>query len=360
MHEAYTFQFSYNHGQSPSLTIKDQIRRTATTGLPLDSAKRSMQQLFRQLITLTQSLSPLPDDLDKIIAIRLFYNDRVPDDYEPPGFRAALASESARFVTRSADDVPHDQQVGSLATGHHACVLKVTTLDEFTDTTRDAFSTLKLWDAEHNAKSVCSASVTHTTNLESSYDATMLLQQSGEEHNLMSRPDNSIQESIRTEFESTQILGSDNPTSLPAPSGPHRESAYRKDRNEGKRNTRSSVRMGLRNRDVGTGDDILSQLNQNACQKSDQTSTKDQQACARSDAMDKTRRNGPASSDDRVSCECGDPLDEGIMVQCDQCHGWSHVPCYVSLVMGKSVVFFFAHFLGSPGLCAGERPCTHL
>lgn len=103
---------------------------------------------------------PLPDDVDRLLAIRLFYTDSTPADYQPPGFRASSVSESAKFVTRFRNERPHDQEVGSVNTGFHACTLRVATIG---DADQDRYGkdtpVIRVWDAEHHAKAPAVVSI---------------------------------------------------------------------------------------------------------------------------------------------------------------------------------------------------------
>ncbi len=149
--------------------IQESKKNLSTDLLPLDSAKKTLQMLFRQLIMMTQTLEPLPGreissshcsdaiDENKFISIRLYYVDSTPEDYQPSGFVEASDSTSLKFVTKFAGDVPYDQRVGALNTGFHACTLKITTLSDLDGGPADDQNSrpyVQIWDAEANAKAV--------------------------------------------------------------------------------------------------------------------------------------------------------------------------------------------------------------
>src|ERR1700744_858436 len=89
MEEVYEFNVTYPQRNSggPLLSIsKDQ-----TNILQVHSKmeiKKNTQQMMRTLLTLTQTLNPLPDN--RVITMRLYYYDDVtPLDYQPPLFPRA-------------------------------------------------------------------------------------------------------------------------------------------------------------------------------------------------------------------------------------------------------------------------------
>lgn len=339
VHEAYTFQIIYAHDKSPSLLITDMNRKTSTNAMPLDAAKRSMQQLFRQLITMTQSLSPLPEDVDKVLAIRLFYNDTAPEDYEPPGFRAATASDSARFVTRFTNDRPHDQEIGSLNTGHHACTLKVTTISDMDDDdTCRGDEGIKFWDAEHNAKQPCQARHPNASHINCPHDDPRSTHV--EDEVIASTPlvhidgkPGSDQESAMETCEPTQVLSQPYTGSEEVGARPVKYDKSAKTRNKSPVSQRVTRAAAAKLEKVTTSNAHLGidELKNNGKQEKVDLPRK-----ARASNQTDVEYTKP----DVITCECGDLADEGVMVQCEDCQGWSHLPCYVSLGRWKSTAPF--------------------
>lgn len=339
VHEAYTFQFSYSKDRWPSLLIKDSKRNRSTTALPLDAAKRSMQQLFRQLITMTQSLSPLPDDVNKILAIRLFFNDSAPDDYQPAGFRNALDRESARFVTRFENDRPHDQEIGSINTGFHACTLRITTISDLDDDEScHRVEAIKFWDAEHNAKHACQIEHPDKMYVRSPYDVPEPFDQSlsvasKNQTAQVHKPAAMVSDSQATELEPTQVLSQQCLQTQLAKSAPLEtasvEPVHPKGCSlQGGRMTRATTaKLDNITVDVANLDLQRSKYPRDSRDSVDV----EMQDTSVPDGLnwDQVGRTQP-SDQDVVSCECGDVADEGVMVQCDRCEGWSHLPCYVS------------------------------
>ena len=83
--EMYTFKFSYSDTTEMEIYNDDRKICWASTA---SQTKNATLSLLRNLILLTQTLRPLPDDAR--VTMKLFYYDNVtPQNYEPPGFRAA-------------------------------------------------------------------------------------------------------------------------------------------------------------------------------------------------------------------------------------------------------------------------------
>ncbi|ORM41402.1 HORMA domain-containing protein 1 [Babesia sp. Xinjiang] len=84
-----------------------------------EDVKRQTVKVLRDLVLLAQSLSPLPDT--RFLSMRLlYYDERVPADYEPPHFRSASGDEEFGVGLLNLD-----QQVGELETGHHNLAVDV-------------------------------------------------------------------------------------------------------------------------------------------------------------------------------------------------------------------------------------------
>jgi len=79
IHEIYNFSFSYDDGVTSmsDMRNKEQFHNTVYN---------STRNLIRSLITLTQSLEPIPDEA--YMTIKLTYYEETPADYEPLGFKA--------------------------------------------------------------------------------------------------------------------------------------------------------------------------------------------------------------------------------------------------------------------------------
>jgi len=90
--------------------------------------KKATQQMLRTLLTLTQTLKPLPDE--RIITMRLYYYDDVtPPDYQPPMFKEAV---DLRLGFRKEDPVKIN--IGKVETPYHVLNMKIqANVDSFED-----------------------------------------------------------------------------------------------------------------------------------------------------------------------------------------------------------------------------------
>jgi len=83
--EMYTFRFSYKDATEMEIYSNDRKISSASTA---SETKKATISLLRSLSVLIQTMKPLPDDVR--VTMKLYYYDDVtPEDYEPPGFRAA-------------------------------------------------------------------------------------------------------------------------------------------------------------------------------------------------------------------------------------------------------------------------------
>ncbi|KAJ3331445.1 DNA binding protein, partial [Kappamyces sp. JEL0680] len=83
----YEFHFSYPDQESYAVGISCNGSKAtaATDGPSRQELHKKTNQLVRRLLTLTQSLEPLPENA--YITMRLFYSDNCPIEYEPPSFK---------------------------------------------------------------------------------------------------------------------------------------------------------------------------------------------------------------------------------------------------------------------------------
>jgi meiosis-specific protein len=98
VYETYTFDFSYTQDDNPNFSL------ALSGGSKVDALElpgpRSMQQVVRRTIYITQNLDPLPEDC--WLTVKLLYDEeRTPLEYSPPGFRDARDDEVFYFM---ADD----------------------------------------------------------------------------------------------------------------------------------------------------------------------------------------------------------------------------------------------------------------
>ncbi|RUP49271.1 HORMA domain-containing protein [Jimgerdemannia flammicorona] len=182
--ECYTFKIAYPDGE-PQMCIErsgedsqstevwdsaDVFSRMRGTGgngvegkpcrtITVGEVKKSVQQLLRRLILLTQTLKPLPDN--RFITMKLYYYENItPPDYEPPFFRPGSAAPEDRFAFETK---PEKIQVGEVETPYHTLTLGIQTVtDTFEIPDEDYIATL----ADQNATAEASQE-TQTVGLDS-------------------------------------------------------------------------------------------------------------------------------------------------------------------------------------------------
>ncbi|KAL5502281.1 hypothetical protein EMCRGX_G009027 [Ephydatia muelleri] len=87
--ESYTFKFSYNTNEG--VTIYRNEDQIASAHSPAETRKATIK-LLRTIVVLTQTLTPLPDDVMMTMKL-LYYDDVTPQDYEPPGFQPTTSDD---------------------------------------------------------------------------------------------------------------------------------------------------------------------------------------------------------------------------------------------------------------------------
>lgn len=98
--ETYTFGFTYLNGevQTNMKVERDDNKRTAPNIPSTEATKHSARKLVRNLIVLTHNMSALPKDVYMTVRL-LYYDDRTPADYQPPGFVTAENKDVLNNVT---------------------------------------------------------------------------------------------------------------------------------------------------------------------------------------------------------------------------------------------------------------------
>ncbi|CAG8581037.1 6466_t:CDS:10 [Ambispora gerdemannii] len=139
--ECYTFKLTYPHGE-PLLRIENHEGQVlATVGgdnsgnaslnqqhaFTIGEIKKSLQQLLRRLILLTQTLKPLPDN--RYIVVKLhYYEDVTPANYEPLFFRASCSDQERLIFGQKPEKIP----VGEVETAYHGLNLTIQTIADST------------------------------------------------------------------------------------------------------------------------------------------------------------------------------------------------------------------------------------
>lgn len=148
--ECYTFNFTYSPSSSgnprlvPEMEVRDQLKEMSLTGKVSISGevdpnvsgktggmvKRQIQTLIKNLICSTQSLSDINGR--RFLSFKLYYNERVPLDYEPPHFSAAdLEKDRFTFGTAGKEEVPSATEMGKVDTGFHTVRVALATISDF-------------------------------------------------------------------------------------------------------------------------------------------------------------------------------------------------------------------------------------
>ena len=116
--ESYIFKFGYNPDGS---TVLDAYNSNGTKIGSTEAIKKPTLKLLRSVIMVTHSLDPLPEDV--VISMRLsYYEDAVPEGYEPPGFKEAESDE-----LYYGEETPTSIRLGKVDTGYHTVLVRVKT-----------------------------------------------------------------------------------------------------------------------------------------------------------------------------------------------------------------------------------------
>lgn len=115
--EMYTFRFSYSDTTEMDIYSND---RKIFSNSSTSQTKKATISLLHNLIVLIQTLRPLPADV-RVTMKLLYYDDVTPEDYEPPGFRAARA-DFVRFEGKQTKF-----RFPSVSTAFHSLQLRVIT-----------------------------------------------------------------------------------------------------------------------------------------------------------------------------------------------------------------------------------------
>ncbi|GAO51044.1 HORMA-domain-containing protein [Saitoella complicata NRRL Y-17804] len=380
--ESYTFSFAYKSTGEACMTIID------TNGQPIDGvknldARKSVQALLRRLIMLTQTLRPLPDS--RWITIKLVYNERTPEEYQPPGFKDSTEEEGLKFTSGESGEEPMAFEAGTMCAGWHAVHLKVTSMADRSEaealasesgavsltpssTTGDG---TKVWDVEE-AMEDADAIVVVTNPMSNSQLSQRRAREDtqGSEEGLSSvklgeamgqkTAQNDglrgpvVQERVALQRmlhprqatvleDSTQQLDEFSQVtqliaSSPATGRPPLRSITMQTGNQ----TVPQPAAGFSK--PATAMNALSSAlssvnvpshpptNNNTVSKMKLTRQKTEElrtfAIHNEGRTTRSGRGSQDADDDKVSCECGDDNDDGEMVQCATCKTWCHVWCY--------------------------------
>lgn len=122
MLESYFFSFSYDQTSGdPSVDVgcSGTGRQQTLVSKAKQQAKAAIQTMLRTIISLTQTMSPLPEE--RYISMKLlYYEDATPPEYQPPTFRPADPHEMRMFSEQT-----FTAQLGTLKTPFHEMTLRL-------------------------------------------------------------------------------------------------------------------------------------------------------------------------------------------------------------------------------------------
>ncbi|KTW25949.1 hypothetical protein T552_03223 [Pneumocystis carinii B80] len=324
-------------------------------GVEEEYAKRCIQLLLRNLITLTQNLSPLPENKNRYITMKLFYTDATPQDYQPPMFRDCTMEKPFTFAVDPENTNFYKQTAGSIDTGFHAITLKITSI-------ADAVSECKSFE-EYQDKQVktisAEADISEEKPLKDSPKGdNIIILDSPKKHQscpelLPSLPKNNIpkqslkyvderyekedaaiKEMLTTHtqdsgFEATQPLEfnfsqlTQNASCVRSKSSFEDGDKAKVDKICEKNSKKSEVTK------IVSVEKNLSKLTLNFRKAFELNEEKKRLCCLRNTVK------GSAKDNDVIRCECGDVSeDSGDMIQCYVCQSWVHAWCY-GFISGK-------------------------
>lgn len=99
--ESYTFKFTYPNDQNINIDFSTSDKKGERLEfMNKDQIQQAWCTMIRTLITLSNSLPPLPSE--RYIAMKLYYyEDVTPEDYDPPGFKSSTNSPDFEFITEN-------------------------------------------------------------------------------------------------------------------------------------------------------------------------------------------------------------------------------------------------------------------
>ena len=117
--ESYTFKFSYPSDDQISVAL--QTEGPKGKEMTKEQVQVAWCTMIRTLITVSHTLPPLPSE--RHLAIRLFYYDCTPPDYQPPGF--VNADNTPGFVFEEENETV--EIGGQVSTKHHTVSVRLDT-----------------------------------------------------------------------------------------------------------------------------------------------------------------------------------------------------------------------------------------
>lgn len=121
--ENYVFNFEYGDDNTVHMNIEEMstppqdVEESTDTPMSLFDSRKMAQQVMRRFIIITQSLEPLPPK--KYLSMRLLFNEKAEQEYQPDMFK------DATFDRRATLKIPIDStsavfRAGEVNTSHHS------------------------------------------------------------------------------------------------------------------------------------------------------------------------------------------------------------------------------------------------
>ncbi|QSL65791.1 hypothetical protein MERGE_000069 [Pneumocystis wakefieldiae] len=339
--ESYTFNFVYSgRDKKPMMNVVNSKGEKQSFGVEEEYAKRCIQLLLRNLITLTQNLSPLPENKNRYITMKLFYTDATPQDYQPPMFRDCTMEKPFTFAVDPENPSFYKQTAGSIDTGFHAITLNITSI-------ADAVSECKSFE-EYQDKQIKTLSaeedVFEKEDLKDSLKENIIILDSPKKHQSCpellpslsqnnipkqslkymderyEKEDAAIKEMLTThtqdsEFEATQPLESNFSQLTQNVSYVQSKPSFENDAKVKVEKARKKNSEKIEIKEIASVGKNLSKLTLNSRKAFELSEEKKRLSYIRNTAK------GSAKDIDVIRCECGD-------IQCYVCQSWVHAWCY--------------------------------
>eukprot|EP00698_Gefionella_okellyi_P024243 TRINITY_DN8502_c0_g1_i11.p1 TRINITY_DN8502_c0_g1~~TRINITY_DN8502_c0_g1_i11.p1 ORF type:complete len:371 (-),score=75.08 TRINITY_DN8502_c0_g1_i11:758-1870(-) len=121
--ESYHFRISYPDNENVCMTLSSNLKPALFAAQTKDEIKRSTATMIRTLITLAQTLQPLPDEYFLSMKL-LYYDENVPANYQPKYFEESQHQAGASMAFEAE---PLKLRIGSISTPFHTMSLKLRT-----------------------------------------------------------------------------------------------------------------------------------------------------------------------------------------------------------------------------------------
>ncbi|KAF2866938.1 HORMA domain-containing protein [Massariosphaeria phaeospora] len=355
--EVYNFSIRYKDGASPT-DRPSEVEMTGRrgNGVTVMQARTSMQAVVRGLVQLCGTMPALPEQ--RYLKLYLFYNDKCPKDYEPPGTWTE-PSGSIKFPDCGWEKIT--TRCGELNAGSQSVSLQVTHLESPVDE-EDLPNDLTYSNPCDRFEDIDSS--THASNQERD---TMDGQTSGPDAMEGAEATSFVDPDVQSTQESlpTSVHGGDDPEAVrdsaspdeletgselqqhqpvnKMTTSPRKLSAIAledlREREQLQRMLRSSVHLND-TQEVQHPDNVMMGVEDNqgsppisAMQLSQTTinrlkSRPSIEIAQRAASLFRRSGSSAAEDEETVDCSCGFNRSEGDMMRCAFCGAWQHPHCY--------------------------------